>query len=114
MMKTFQEHTSAKANPDPIQAYRPLKIRRPRLNEQLVSVLQETLAEVLPPSQPFATSDVPNLEFLHRLMVRLDREIGKDPHSTEVHRRLSFQNTILSFLVLRLLAAEVGSDGGSK
>jgi hypothetical protein len=113
-MSTFQDFTAAKADPDPIRAYRPLRNRRQRLNERIVSAFQDTFGEVLPPAQPFEASDAQNAEFLHRLMVRLDREIDKDTQSTDVHRRLSFQNVILSFLVLRLLAAELGPDGGGR
>lgn len=95
------------ANADPIKEYRPLSQRRPRLNEHLLKAATEAIAEIMPPAQTVVESDEQTVEYLYRLVVRLDREVSRDSEATETHKRLSLQNVALAFLVIRLLAAEI-------
>ena len=113
-MKAFQEYTKAKETEDPTNAYRPLIPRRPRLNEQLIDAATDCMAEFMPPAQTVVISEAQTLEYLFRLVVRLDREVARDASATENHKRLSMQNVALAFLVLRLVAAEIPSTGDSR
>src|SRR5215472_5131883 len=79
-----------------------LSHRSTRLIEQLVKLLAETIAEVWGATPIVTPSDAQNTEFMHRSMVRLDHLIMVDPQAAEVHRRLSLQNLILSFFLVRI------------
>ena len=109
-MKPIHEHVSAIQTEHLKSDSEPLRHRRPRLNEYLMNVLKETAADLMGATQNVMPSDTQTTESLHRLMVRLDQNISRDPESAEVDRRLSFQNVILSFFLVRLLAASIPGE----
>jgi hypothetical protein len=66
-MNTFQEHTTAVVDPDPIAAHQPpLSKRRPRLNEQFLNSAREAFAGVMPSSQTVVVSEEQEIGYLFR------------------------------------------------